>query len=185
MATGSSTTFRQVGFATGIAGLGAVFLNQIRPNTVHALIAAPGGQTVLARTGRGLTAAISGGGIRPAAAAIRDARARDALLNAYRIGFTSTFDHLMAIATVVALVGAVGSLLLVRQRDFVPSISTDDGIVPSPEALGSHLSPPAPGHGRTLAPVQIQSRPRPRHAHSKRRRRGRSSGAADVRRRAD
>ena len=42
MATGSSSTFRQVGIATGIAGLGAVFLSQIRPNTVSALAATPG-----------------------------------------------------------------------------------------------------------------------------------------------
>ncbi len=167
MATGSSTTFRQVGFATGIAGLGAVFLNQIRPNTVHALTALPGGQAVLTHTGNGLTAAITGGGIRPAAAAIHDAAARDALLAAYRAGFTATLDHLMAIATAIALVGAVGSLLLVRQRDFVPSYSTDTGdstSVPPPDP-----SVPPVDAGMAISP-QFQSRPRPRHAHSKRRR---------------
>ncbi len=37
----------------------------------------------------------------------------------------STFDHLMGIAAVVAFVGAVGCLFLVRQRDFVPSL--DEG----------------------------------------------------------
>ncbi len=168
MATGSSTTFRQVGFATGIAGLGAVFLNQIRPNTVQALTATPGGRTVLAHTGNGLTAAITGGGIRPAAAAIHDAGARDALLNAYRTGFTSTFDHLMAIATVVALVGAVGSLVLVRQRDFVPSYAAGEEGAPPAEVP---MSPPPPlVDARTQSPTQFQSQPRPRHAHSKRRR---------------
>jgi EmrB/QacA subfamily drug resistance transporter len=168
MATGSSTTFRQVGFATGIAGLGAVFLNQIRPNTVRALIAMPGGSTVLAHTANGMNAAITGGGIRPAAAAIHQAGARAALLSAYRTGFTSTFDHLMAIATAVALVGAVGSLVLVRQRDFVPSVAAGDGSTPSSDAA---TSPAAP------ATAQLPSRPRPRHAHSKRRRRDRPSRA--------
>ena len=45
MATGSSSTFRQVGIATGIAGLGAVFLHQIRPNTASALAATPEGRS--------------------------------------------------------------------------------------------------------------------------------------------
>ncbi len=53
----------------------------------------------------------------------------------------------MAIATVVALVGAVGTLALVRQRDFVPSYAADvpvrgDGtpaIVGRPEAPASPL----------------------------------------------
>jgi len=171
MATGSSTTFRQVGFATGIAGLGAVFLNQVRPNTVHALTATPGGQTILAHTGNGLTTAITGGGIGPAAAAIHDAGARDALLSAYRTGFTATFDHLMAIATAIALVGAVGSLVLVRQRDFVPSYSTDEA-----DALSAVVPPvpAAPVDTAAAASTQLQSPPRPRHAHSKRRRRSRT-----------
>jgi hypothetical protein len=41
------------------------------------------------------------------------------LLHAYHIGFSSTLNHLMVIATIVALVGAVGGYVLVRQRDFV------------------------------------------------------------------
>ncbi len=158
MATGSSTTFRQVGFATGIAGLGAVFLNQIRPNTVAALASSPDGQTVLAHGGGRLNTAINGGGIREAAASIPTTGARDALIGAYKIGFTATFDHLMAIATAIAFVGAVGSLAFVRQRDFVPSVSPDE-----------------PGPGSTEpAPVPIERRPR--HAHSKRRRRRRDQG---------
>ena len=48
MASGSSATFRQVGMATGIAALGAVFLNQIRPDTAHALASTPAGRMVLA-----------------------------------------------------------------------------------------------------------------------------------------
>jgi hypothetical protein len=45
MASGSSSTFRQVGISTGIAGLGAVFLSQIRPNTVDALDSSATGRT--------------------------------------------------------------------------------------------------------------------------------------------
>jgi len=150
MATGSSSTFRQVGIATGIAGLGALFLGQIRTNTVSALSASTGGQGVLAHSGSRLNAAITGSGIRDAAAAIPGAGARQALISAYRSGFATTLDRLMAVGMLIAFVGAVGSLVLVRQQDFVPSYS---GAELSQVNAGS---PPAP--------------PRPRHAHSKRRR---------------
>ncbi len=126
MASGATSTFRQVGIATGIAGLGAVFLSQIRPATVNALAATPAGRLVVAHGGSQLSAAVAEGGVRQLAASIPDAPVRHALIAAYHVGFTATFDHLMAIAAVVSLVGAVGSLILVRQRDFVPSLSLDD-----------------------------------------------------------
>ena len=150
MATGSSSTFRQVGIATGIAGLGAVFLSQIRPDTVSALTASSGGRSVLAHGGGRLNAAITGSGIHDAAAATPGAVARQALISAYRSGFAATLDRLMVVGMVIALVGAVGSLVLVRQRDFVPSYS------PAERGPVNAASPLAP--------------PRPRHAHSKRRR---------------
>ena len=150
MATGSSSTFRQVGIATGVAGLGAVFLNQIRTNTVTALTASAGGQSVLAHGGARLNAAITGSGIHDAAAALPGAGARQALISAYRSGFAVTLDRLMVVGMFIAFVGAVGSLVLVRQQDFVPSYS------PAELEQATVASPAAP--------------PRPRHAHSKRRR---------------
>ncbi len=121
MASGSSNTFRQVGIATGIAGLGAVFLSQIRPNTVNALASTAAGRAILAHGGSGLSAAFAGGDVRAAAASLPAGAVRTTLINAYQVGFTATFNHLMDIALVTALVGAVGSFFLVRQRDFVPS----------------------------------------------------------------
>ena len=35
-------------------------------------------------------------------------------------------NHLMSIATVIALVGAVGCLFLVRQKDFVPATGSGE-----------------------------------------------------------
>jgi EmrB/QacA subfamily drug resistance transporter len=126
MASGSSSTFRQVGIATGIAGLGAVFLAQIRPDTARALASTASGRLVLAHGGTRLSAAIAGGGVREAAASI-PGPARHALISAYQIGFTTTLNHLMAIAAVIAGIGAIGALALVRQRDFVPSYSPAPG----------------------------------------------------------
>jgi EmrB/QacA subfamily drug resistance transporter len=122
MSTGAASTFRQVGIATGIAGLGAIFVHQIKPDFVTSLQSTPAGTVVLAHAGSHLGSSLATGGVRQAAAAIPSAAARHAVLTAYRSAFVSTFDHLMEIASVVALVGAVGCLLLVRQKDFVPSI---------------------------------------------------------------
>ena len=109
------------GIATGIAGLGAVFLSQIRPNTSAALAQSPAGR---AGAGQWRFAPVPGHrrhGVREAAAAIPVPAVRNALIGAYQVGYAETFNHLMVIATVIAAIGAVGSLVLVRQRDFVPS----------------------------------------------------------------
>jgi len=49
MASGSSNTFRQVGIATGIAGLGAVFQSQAESYTLHKLASSAVGRLVLVR----------------------------------------------------------------------------------------------------------------------------------------
>jgi EmrB/QacA subfamily drug resistance transporter len=120
MASGSSNTFRQVGIATGIAALGAVFQSQIQHSTVQALSATAAGRSLLASGASRITSALIGGTVQSTKASL-PASAQHALLSAYRVGFSSTFNHLMVIASIVALVGAIGGLTLVRQRDFVPS----------------------------------------------------------------
>jgi len=122
MSTGAASTFRQVGISTGIAGLGAVFVHQIKPAVVTSLQSTPVGQAVLTHGGSQLGAVVATGGVRQAAAAIPAEAGRHALLTAYQTGFVSTFNHLMGIGVVVAMVGAIGCLFLVRQKDFVPSL---------------------------------------------------------------
>jgi predicted MFS family arabinose efflux permease len=132
MASGSNNTFRQVGIATGIAALGAVFQSQIQHTTTAALRTSATGQELLARGGAALKGALAGGGVREAAAAIPSAAARTALLHAYRVGFASTLDHLMIIGAVVAVLGSLGAFALIRQRDFVPSYSPAEAVVEEP-----------------------------------------------------
>jgi EmrB/QacA subfamily drug resistance transporter len=163
MASGSSATFRQVGMATGIAGLGAVFLRQIGPDTAHALASTPSGRIVLAQGGARLSQAVSGGGVRHVAASIPGSSARHALIDAYQVGFTTTFNHLMSIAMWTSLIGAVAALALVRQRDFVPSYSaaTDTDAAPTKPRLTPASIPipaeipvvevPSPEHPSTTA----------------------------------
>jgi EmrB/QacA subfamily drug resistance transporter len=132
MASGSNNTFRQVGIATGIAALGAVFQKQIEHATSAALGTTATGQELLTRGGAALNGALAGGGVRQAAASIPSAPARAALLQAYRVGFASTLDHLMVIGTVVAAVGSLCAFALIRQRDFVPSYSPHDDALERP-----------------------------------------------------
>ena len=131
MSTGTASTFRQVGIATGIAGLGAIFVHQIKPAVVANLQATSSGQAVLAHGGQGLGSALASGGVRQAAASIPSASGRQALLSAYQEGFATTFNHLMSIAAIIAMVGAIGCLFLVRQKDFVPSIAPGEQPAPA------------------------------------------------------
>jgi hypothetical protein len=134
MASGANNTFRQVGIATGIAVLGAVFQSQIVSHTTAALTKSPYGEAVLHRGGAQLNGALASGGAREAAAAIPVPAARQALLDAYRVGFSTTLNHLMYIGAVVAFVGVVCAITLVRQRDFV---------VPGAGPPGAGQRPPA------------------------------------------
>lgn len=127
MSSGAASTFRQVGIATGIAGLGAIFTSQILSRTIAVLETTPAGRVVVSRGGSQLHQAITGGGVRQAVAHIPLPAARTALVDAYRAGFASTFNHLMGIASVVALTGAIGAFFLVRQKDFVISHGPGEG----------------------------------------------------------
>jgi hypothetical protein len=73
--------------------------------------------------------------------AIPLAAARQALLGAYKVGFSSTLNHLMFIGAVVALVGAVCGFALVHQRDFVVPTGAPSG----PPAQGGAGEPGGAG----------------------------------------
>jgi predicted MFS family arabinose efflux permease len=120
MASGANNTFRQVGIATGIAILGAIFQSQIVSHTSAVLKQTGRGQLILHEGGAQLTAALSAGEVQAASAhAALPAAAHATLFHAYHIGFSTTLNHLMLIAALVALVGSVSGFVLVRQRDFI------------------------------------------------------------------
>jgi EmrB/QacA subfamily drug resistance transporter len=120
MASGINNTFRQVGIATGIAGLGAVFQHQVTVKTSAALNATAGGRQAIAATHGTLKTALVSGEVhhligklpRPAAAALG---------HSYRVGFTGAFTTILLIAAALALIGSVCALTLVRSSDFVAS----------------------------------------------------------------
>jgi EmrB/QacA subfamily drug resistance transporter len=116
MASGINNTFRQVGIATGIAGLGAIFQHDIVRDTTSAL-ARSGSSVVLPK---GSSAALVSGGFSHVAAAFPPS-ARATLTHAYRVGFTSSFTSILEIAAAIALIGSGCALALVRSKDFVAS----------------------------------------------------------------
>jgi MFS family permease len=147
MASGANATFRQIGIATGIAGLGAIFSHQIVTKTNAVLAATRAGQEVARHGGTALTQAMQAGAVRQAMEAM-PGPAQSVLLAAYRVGFSGTLNELLRIGAVVALLGALLALALVRQKDFVPSFAGDGAraAAPStPDASSAAAAPGAPG----------------------------------------
>jgi EmrB/QacA subfamily drug resistance transporter len=114
MASGISSTFRQVGIATGIALLGALFSNQVRNDVLARVSAVPG----LARSGPRIAAAVQSGEIGPVIAKL-PAPARQAVGTITRTAFTTGLNHILLVAAIIALVSGVVSLAAIRGKDFV------------------------------------------------------------------
>jgi len=132
MASGINNTFRQVGIATGIAGLGAVFQHDLTANTRAALTASVPGREVLGSAHGHLSGALVSGEVGRLVHALPLA-ARGALYHAYRVGFVEAFTTILAIGAAIALAGAVCGFALVRTRDFVSSGQD----APAPDAEGA------------------------------------------------
>jgi EmrB/QacA subfamily drug resistance transporter len=137
MASGINSTFRQVGIATGIAGLGAIFQHQVIEHTTRALQSGGHVNEILDRAHGQLGTLMQSGGI-PQLLHTLGPAARRSLEYAYRLGFTEALTTILIVAAVVALVGSALAYVLVRGRDFVSSAPTGPGEVerPEPEALG-------------------------------------------------
>ncbi len=115
MASGINSTFRQVGIATGVAGLGAVFQSKIADHVTSMLASAPA--PAQAHAGQ-FADAVSSGALHQAAAQAPPAF-QDRLVAIGDAAFVSAFNDILLIAALVCLAGAVLGFLLVRKRDFV------------------------------------------------------------------
>jgi EmrB/QacA subfamily drug resistance transporter len=108
MGSGINTTFRQVGIATGVASLGAVFQSQVDSKLSSLVPAAPSG----------LAEAVSSGGSRAAAAFGPPAR-RPEIVHAAKVAFVSGFNEILLIGAILSFAGAALGFALVRASDFV------------------------------------------------------------------
>jgi EmrB/QacA subfamily drug resistance transporter len=107
MASGINNTFRQVGIATGIAALGAIFQSRIASH-----LAASG---VPARFVRPYSEAIASGGGIPFTGNPQKA------VDLAHSAFISGLNAILVVASVVLFAGAVLAFVLVRRKDFVAS----------------------------------------------------------------
>ncbi len=108
MGSGINTTFRQVGIATGVAALGAVFQAQVASKLSGLLPGAPAG----------LSEAVSSGGSKAAAAAV-PASQRAEVVHAAKVAFVGGFNEILLIGSIVCFVGAALGFALVRSSDFL------------------------------------------------------------------
>ena len=118
MASGINSTFRQVGIATGIAGLGAVFQHSVTKHTTALLGAGGHLREVTAAAHGHLSAALESGEVSHIARTLPTS-AHDALLHSYKVGFIDAFTTIAVIAGALAIIGGLLAYALVRGRDFV------------------------------------------------------------------
>jgi EmrB/QacA subfamily drug resistance transporter len=113
-AAGINNTFRQVGIATGIAGLGAIFQTRVTDGLHSALAGSP----VPAGKVDQLGEAVSSGGVQQAIQNV-PAGTRDVVAEAARKAFIDGLNDILVIAALVAFAGAICALALVRSSDII------------------------------------------------------------------
>jgi hypothetical protein len=116
MASGVNTTFRQIGIATSIAAFGSIFTSSIRHHLASALASVP---SLAGRTPQ-VVSAIQQGNASSVFKSV-PASARGILAGAIHASFAGALNDLLIVSGILALVGAVFSVLLIRSKDFVSS----------------------------------------------------------------
>jgi EmrB/QacA subfamily drug resistance transporter len=114
MASGINSTFRQVGIATGIALLGALFSNMVRSEVLTHVAAVPG----LSRRAPQIATAVQSGEIGQVIGQL-PVHARQAVALITRAAFTTGLNHILLVAAIIALVSGVVALAAIRSKDFV------------------------------------------------------------------
>ena len=112
MASGINNTFRQVGIATGIAALGAIFQSQITSQVAASAIPQ--------RFVQPFSKAISSGATQQALDAV-PAPLRPRAETLAHSAFISGLNSILLVAAFVLFAGAILAFVLVRQQDFVAS----------------------------------------------------------------
>jgi EmrB/QacA subfamily drug resistance transporter len=113
MASGISSTFRQVGIATGIALLGTLFSSNVKDEVVARVAAVPG----LSHQGQQIAAAVQSGQIGQVIGKL-PGPARQAVALITRGAFTTGLNRILLVAAIIALVSGVVALAAIRSKDF-------------------------------------------------------------------
>jgi EmrB/QacA subfamily drug resistance transporter len=127
MASGINNTFRQVGIATGVAALGAIFQHRVQTKVVELLSSTP-------VSGRAHPIAdMVGNGQASQAVSSSPPPVRGVVANAARQAFISGLNEILVVGAILALVGAACAFVLVRRRDFVelPAGAPAEAVAPA------------------------------------------------------
>ena len=130
MASGINDTFRQVGIAVGIAAWGALFLGS-GASKVRDL--ASGTQAAGGARPRQLIEAASSGNLDQALAKLPPG-SRQTVGHAAREGFLAGMNEILLLGGLLALVGSVLALLLVREREIEREPLAELDAIPEPSA---------------------------------------------------
>jgi len=112
MASGVNSTFRQVGIAGGIAVLGAIFETSLRGSISKGLAAAHLSKDQLTAA----VSAVSGGQSKEVISHAPVAY-QPTVATVTHQAFITGFNELMVVTSLIALVGAILSFILIRQKD--------------------------------------------------------------------
>jgi hypothetical protein len=130
MAAGLVNTLRQVGTATGVAVLGALYASRVTTATLHALAGLPAPPGAVHR----LAAAVaSGAGTR--VAAVVPPAGRVAVTHAARAGTASGLNDVLLAAAAFAALGAIAGFA------FGPDPARQPTPSPAPGELSAHSAP--------------------------------------------
>jgi EmrB/QacA subfamily drug resistance transporter len=152
MASGINSTFRQVGIATGIAGLGSVFSHKVRTDIESLLGHAP---HITAPTAHKLAESVSqGSGVGEGLSRL-PAVARPVAVHAVRSSFVAGLNEIFLIGAALTLVSSVLTLFLIRSRDFEAGAAR--GPAPGAETQGPPQTPAA-GPGPSGEPATQPTR---------------------------
>jgi Major Facilitator Superfamily len=109
MGSGINSTFRQVGIATGVAGLGAIFQSDVNSKIGELLPHAP----------QGLGEIVASSGSRGVAALHLPPAIQAKAVHAADVAFVGGFNSIILIAAILSFVGAAAGFLLTRSSSFV------------------------------------------------------------------
>jgi EmrB/QacA subfamily drug resistance transporter len=121
MGSGINNSFRQIGIATGIAALGAVFQSRVASQL----------STLLPNAPHGLAEAVSSGGSRAAAGFAPPGQRAD-VVHAAKVAFVSGFNEILLIGSILSFVAAAAGFALVRRSDFVQAQGETEAAEPVP-----------------------------------------------------
>jgi EmrB/QacA subfamily drug resistance transporter len=148
MGAGLVNTLRQVGIATGVAVLGALYASRVTTATLHALAGLPAPPGAAHR----LAAAVaSGAGTR--VAAVVPPAARAAVTHAARAGTASGLNDVLLAAAAFAALGAVAGFA------FGPDPARQPPPTPAPGGHGELAARPTPAQHQAQRPARPKTTP--------------------------